>query len=97
VIVRSAEQRDLEPVGRIEDEADRILLDLLQPDDRAPAPSGAERAATAGLLLVAEQDVVVVEFAHVLEPDGICHVRSTSGSASRRSRSTTASTGPAPA
>lgn len=74
LIVRSAEQRDLEHVGRIEDEADRILVDLLHPDDWAPAPSGAERAAAAGLLLVAEQDGVVVGFAHVLEPDGVCHL-----------------------
>ncbi len=72
--VRLAEQRDLGCIERIENDADRLLVDRLHPTSWETAPTGADRAAEPGFLLVAEHGGTVVGFAHVLEPDGLCHL-----------------------
>lgn len=74
VSVRLAEQRDLWCIERIENDADRLLVDRLHPTSWEAAPTGADRAAEPGFLLVAEHGSTIVGFAHVLEPDGLCHL-----------------------
>ena len=69
----------LDALQRIEDAADRLLVDLLDPEDWPPAPAGAARAAEPGFLLVAEDaadgsEAALVGFAHVLEVDGLAHL-----------------------
>jgi GNAT superfamily N-acetyltransferase len=76
--IRPATVRDLDALQGIEDRADRILVELLRPAEWWPAPTGAERAAEPGFLLVAEDadadDGTLVGFAHVLEVDGLAHL-----------------------
>jgi len=77
--IRPAAARDLAALQGIEDRADRILVELLRPSTWWPAPTGAERAAEPGFLLVAEEedadaDGQLVGFAHVLEVDGLAHL-----------------------
>ncbi|RII94048.1 GNAT family N-acetyltransferase [Clavibacter californiensis] len=82
--IRLAAARDLEALQRIEDDADRLLVDLLGPEDWPPAPTGASRAAEPGFLLVAEDpdaddgSAGLVGFAHVLEVDGLAHLEQVS-------------------
>ncbi|WP_456285402.1 GNAT family N-acetyltransferase [Microbacterium sp. JZ70] len=71
--IRPVAPQDLADVERIENEADRLLVDLLAPERWDPAPAGADRAAQPGFLLVAEGDALV-GFAHVLEVDGAAHL-----------------------
>lgn len=75
--IRPAAAGDLDALQGIEDRADRILVELLRPDAWWPAPTGAERAAEPGFLLVAEDADAgpeIVGFAHVLEVDGLAHL-----------------------
>jgi GNAT superfamily N-acetyltransferase len=78
--IRPAVAADLAALQGIEDRADRILVELLRPAEWWPAPTGAERAAEPGFLLVAEdadadaEDGALVGFAHVLEVDGLAHL-----------------------
>lgn len=76
--IRPAVAADLAALQGIEDRADRILVELLRPAEWWPAPTGAERAAEPGFLLVAEDadadDGALVGFAHVLEVDGLAHL-----------------------
>jgi len=74
--IRPAAARDLDALQGIEDRADRILVELLRPAAWSPAPTGAERAAEPGFLLVAEDaaEPALVGFAHVLEVDGLAHL-----------------------
>ncbi|WIE64073.1 GNAT family N-acetyltransferase [Curtobacterium sp. MCLR17_036] len=72
--VRAAVPEDLEGLAAIEDEADSALVDLLHPERWDPAPSGVERAAQPGFVLVAEVDGRVVGFAHVLTTAGWAHL-----------------------
>lgn len=76
--IRPAAARDLDALQEIEDRADRILVELLRPAAWWPAPTGAERAAEPGFLLVAEDadaaEPALVGFAHVLEVDGLAHL-----------------------
>ena len=58
----------------VEDAADRLLVELLQPTGWTPAPPGAKRVAEPGFVLVAEEDGAVVGFVHVLEPEGAAHL-----------------------
>ncbi|MBF4618728.1 GNAT family N-acetyltransferase [Clavibacter sp. VKM Ac-2873] len=85
--IHLAADGDLDALQRIEDDADRLLVDLLAPEDWPPAPTGAARAAEPGFLLVAEDPVagsrggpgaVLVGFAHVLEVDGLAHLEQVS-------------------
>jgi GNAT superfamily N-acetyltransferase len=75
--IRPATAHDLDALQGIEDRADRILVERLSPAAWWPAPTGAERAAEPGFLLVAEDaeaDAALVGFAHVLEVDGLAHL-----------------------
>ncbi|PPF90474.1 GNAT family N-acetyltransferase [Clavibacter michiganensis] len=82
--IRLATAADLVALQRIEDDADRLLVDLLEPEDWPPAPAGASRAAEPGFLLVAEDPdgddggAALVGFAHVLEVDGLAHLEQVS-------------------
>ncbi|CAQ00464.1 GNAT family N-acetyltransferase [Clavibacter sepedonicus] len=80
--IRLATTADLDALQRIEDAADRLLVDLLRPEDWPPAPSGVSRAAEPGFLLVAEDaaeaDGPLVGFAHVLEIDDLAHLEQVS-------------------
>lgn len=76
--IRAATPDDHQVIERIENAADRLLIERLQPDRWNPASAGAERDAAAGFLLVGETDVdsgpAVVGFAHVLEVDRFAHL-----------------------
>jgi GNAT superfamily N-acetyltransferase len=73
--VRPARSRDLDAIEKIENDADRLLINTLKPDDWAAAPTGAARASEPGFILVVELDEGrVAGFVHVLEVDGICHL-----------------------
>ncbi|WP_104082972.1 GNAT family N-acetyltransferase [Cryobacterium sp. Y11] len=73
--IRLARARDLDAIEKIENDADRLLINKLKPDDWAAAPTGAARASEPGFILVAElDDGHVAGFVHVLEVDGICHL-----------------------
>ncbi|KDP92527.1 MULTISPECIES: GNAT family N-acetyltransferase [Clavibacter] len=81
--IRLAASSDLDALQGIEDAADRLLVDLLDPEGWPPAPTGASRAAEPGFLLVAEEeaggsDTGLVGFAHVLEVDGLAHLEQVS-------------------
>ena len=52
--VRLAQSRDLDAIEKIENDADRLLIDKLKPDDWAAAPTGAARASEPGFILVVE-------------------------------------------
>ncbi|MEB4613075.1 GNAT family N-acetyltransferase [Leucobacter sp. M11] len=74
--LRLATDRDLPALRQIETEADALLIDALRPDSWDEAPSGQERAAEPGFLLVAVPGTPeapdagagqVLGFAHVLE------------------------------
>lgn len=73
--IRLAHQADFASIERIENEADRLFVELFTPETWDPAPTGASRAADEGFLLVAEDAVAgVVGFVHVLEVDGWAHL-----------------------
>ncbi len=80
--IRLATAADLVALQRIEDDADRLLVDLLRPEVWPPAPTGASRAAEPGSLLVAEDaavaDGALVGFALALEIDGLAHLEQVS-------------------
>lgn len=63
-------------IEAIENAADAMLIDRLQPEHWEPAPSGAVRNAQPGFLLVAFESArdSVVGFVHVLEIDGVAHL-----------------------
>lgn len=72
--IRFAEAADSDAVERIENDADRLLIDRLRPDIWSAAPTGAERNAEPGFVLVMEIDGEVAGFVHVLEVADICHL-----------------------
>lgn len=77
--IRPAVASDLPHLERIENEADALLVELLQPEHWHPAPSAAERLADGGIILVAAgEDGAVVGFVHVLEFDGGAHLEQVS-------------------
>lgn len=79
VKIRPSVATDLPHLERIENEADALLVELLQPDQWHPAPTDAERLADGGIVLVAEgEDGAVVGFVHVLEFDGGAHLEQVS-------------------
>lgn len=75
-LIRVAAGADVGALETIEDEADRLLVELLRPSTWFPAERGATRAAAPGFLLVAAEtpDGEAVGFAHVLEVDGQAHL-----------------------
>jgi len=75
VVIRAASQQDLDVLQRIEDDADSLFVERFQPERWWPAPSGRERAASPGfILVVAGEGGVAVGFVHVIETDGIAHL-----------------------
>lgn len=75
VSIRPAVPADFDRIEVIENEADQLLVEVLQPEHWHPAPTGASRAADPGFLLVAEaQDGVLIGFVHVLEINGHAHL-----------------------
>lgn len=74
-LIRFAPPTDAAAVEQIENEADRLLIDRLQPEGWSDAPSGDTRLAGHGFLLVVELvGGDVAGFAHVLEVDGVCNL-----------------------
>lgn len=79
--VRLARPHDLAELERIENDADALLRELLDPPTWWPAPTGDERAAEPGFLLVVdagEGEGEVAGFVHVLEADGQAHLEQVS-------------------
>lgn len=81
--IRPPRPDELSLLEQIENDADALLRDLLDPPTWWPAPTGAERAAEPGFLLVADVsgpddegagDGVIAGFVHVLELDGHAHL-----------------------
>lgn len=81
--IRLAIPADLAALQSIEDAADALLVEALSPNDWGSPPSGAERAAEPGFVLVAVDETGgathrVLGFAHVLEPGGVAHLEQVS-------------------
>jgi GNAT superfamily N-acetyltransferase len=73
--IRFARPEDAPAVEQIENEADRLFDDRFRPETWPPAPTGTERLAEPGFLLVVEgDDGGPAGFVHVLERDGVCHL-----------------------
>jgi len=73
--IRFAQPADADLIEQIENEADRLLTDRLTPGQWPAAPSGNDRLAQPGFLLVIEvQNGIIAGFAHVLEVDTVCHL-----------------------
>ncbi|MCD2441829.1 GNAT family N-acetyltransferase [Agromyces sp. SYSU K20354] len=76
VSIRHIEPNDYLTVESIENAADQLLINRLNPESWEPAPSGRSRAEEPGFVLIAEetQTSTTVGFVHVLESDGIAHL-----------------------
>lgn len=81
--IRPPSLNELDLLEDIENDADALLRDLLDPPTWWPAPPGSSRAAEPGFLLVADVSdpegdsvgaVVIAGFVHVLELDGHAHL-----------------------
>lgn len=73
--IRPPSPGELNLLEDIENDADALLRDLLDPPTWWPAPPGSSRAAEPGFLLVAHVgDGVVAGFVHVLELEGHAHL-----------------------
>lgn len=73
--VRFASSADAGAIERIENDADRLLIDRLAPADWPAAEAGTARVAGPGFVLVAVgEGGTVVGFAHVTEVAGLCHL-----------------------
>ncbi|MGU3357268.1 GNAT family N-acetyltransferase [Microbacterium sp. M4A5_1d] len=73
--IRPPSPGELDILEGIENDADALLRDRLDPPTWWPAPPGSARAAESGFLLVAHVgDGVVAGFVHVLELEGHAHL-----------------------
>ena len=73
--IRPAHANDFTAIELIENEADRLLIELLHRKKWSPAPTGATRAAEEGFILIAENEQsVTVGFVHVIEVDDTAHL-----------------------
>lgn len=74
--IRPAERDDETAIEAVENAADRLLIERLEPETWEPAPSGASRAADRGFILVAEdtETRAIIGFVHVLEVDELAHL-----------------------
>ena len=75
-MVRFADARDLSRLADIENAADALLIEYLQPEEWPLAPDGIARASMGGFILVVAtvEDADPVGFVHVLESDGNAHL-----------------------
>jgi len=75
-VIRFALPADAADLQRIEDAADRLLVDLLHPDGWETAAPGEVRIAAPGFVLVAAEDEngPAIGFAHVLEVEALAHL-----------------------
>lgn len=69
-------QDDLALVEEIENSADSLLIELLEPGEWEPAATGLERAAWPGYILVSSETVggPAVGFVHVIEGEDFAHL-----------------------
>lgn len=75
VLLRPLNSSDLEYLAPIEEQADKLFLELFRPEHWDSAPTGADRVAEGGFIIVAEhQSGRLVGFVHVLEHFGIAHL-----------------------
>jgi len=75
VSIRPAISEDFDLLDGIENEADRLLIERLNPDRWDVVSFGVARASVPGYILVAEVDSgTVVGFVQVIEVDGIAHL-----------------------
>lgn len=76
VSIRHVAPSDHLAIESIENAADQLLIDRLNPERWEPAPSGSSRAEEPGFVLVAEEteEPTIVGFVHVLEIHGIAHL-----------------------
>lgn len=74
--IRPATPADHPAIEEVENDADRLLIDLLSPAHWEPAPTGASRAAEAGFLLVLEGEGQqgVIGFVHVITRGPLAHL-----------------------
>lgn len=74
--VRQVLPDDYPVIESIEDAADQLLIDRFNPDSWGSAPTGSDRAAENGFLLIAQETEtnIIVGFVHVLEVEGIAHL-----------------------
>lgn len=80
VSIRAAVPGDYPSIESVENASEQLFIDLLDPESWGTAPTGSERAAEQGFLIVAEESKTstVVGFIHVLETDGIAHMEQVS-------------------
>ncbi|MFT8650492.1 MAG: GNAT family N-acetyltransferase [Bifidobacterium psychraerophilum] len=75
VCLRPSNTSDLQYLAPIEEQADVLFLELFHPEHWDSAPTGADRLAQGGFIIVAEQQSgCLVGFVHVLEHSGIAHL-----------------------
>ena len=76
ISIRIAGSKDYDVTERIENAADSILVERLQPKTWMPAPPGSERATAPGFTLMAVEAGTErpVGFIQVLEVDGLAHL-----------------------
>lgn len=74
--VSPATPDDLDRVEEIENAADSLLIELLEPGEWEPAATGQERAAAPGFILVSSESVggSAVGFVHVIEGADFAHL-----------------------
>lgn len=75
VCLRPSNASDLQYLAPIEEQADALFVELFHPEHWDSAPTGADRLAQGGFIIVAEQQSGrLVGFVHVLEHSGIAHL-----------------------
>jgi GNAT superfamily N-acetyltransferase len=76
VALRVATPADLEHSAAIENAADALLIGFVGPGEWYPAPTGLERAALSGFILISAEaaEGAAVGFVHVIEVEGFAHI-----------------------
>ena len=74
--IRVATPTDLQSTAAIENTADALLIEFFEPGEWQPAPTGLERAASPGFILVLSEHAegAAVGFVHVTEGEGFAHL-----------------------
>ncbi len=76
IFIRFAAANDYDVAEKIENIADSILIEHLQPQAWWPATTASERAAAPGFMLIAvdAETERIAGFAHIIEVDGFAHL-----------------------